>query len=123
LSTPHLPFDLTTRRIIGLTARYHRKALPTVSHTHFAALNAKDRDVVRNLAGILRIADALDSGHAGAVKTLRCEVEPTRIVGRCSLRQKASLEFRDIIHERTIRKGLLLEKVTGRRLMLEWAGD
>lgn len=123
LSTPDLPFDLVTRRIIGLTARYHRKALPLVSHPHFGDLSAKQREVVRNLAGILRVADALDSGHQGLVKTLSCEVLPNKIIGRCSLRRQASLELRRVIYDRTIRKSILLEKVTGRRLTIEWAGD
>jgi exopolyphosphatase/guanosine-5'-triphosphate,3'-diphosphate pyrophosphatase len=123
LNSPDLPFDLTTRRIIGLTARYHRKALPALGHRHFAALNHADREIVIHLAGILRVADALDTGHEGAVKIHRCEIEPRRIVGRCSLRKKAPLEFRNIIHERTISKGALLEKVTGRRLTLEWVDE
>jgi exopolyphosphatase/guanosine-5'-triphosphate,3'-diphosphate pyrophosphatase len=120
LNTPHLPFDLTTRRVVGLTARYHRKALPSVAHRHFAALNPAHRNVVRNLAGILRVADALDSGHRGAVKALRFEVDPSRIIGRCSLRHRAAAEFREMIHARTLQKSLLLENVTGRRLTLEW---
>jgi len=57
--------------VIAQTARYHRRAVPSVDrHPPFAALEDDDRHRVRALAGILRIAIGLDRGHAGAVQRI-----------------------------------------------------
>ena len=60
MDSPILRFDFPRRRIIGLIARYHRKSLPKEQHTYFRDLDAKDRNIVRKLSGILRVADGLD---------------------------------------------------------------
>ena len=49
--------------IVGLIARYHRKAPPSPLHHEFAQLSLSDRHRVRLLAGLLRIADSLDKEH------------------------------------------------------------
>lgn len=120
LAAPRLPFDLTTRRIIGLIARYHRKAMPSLQHRHFAALDSRHRRAVKQLAAILRLADALDSRHHGLVKTVRCEILAREIVSRCGLERRAYAEYRKLIKRKVNEKGVLLEKVFGRRLSLEW---
>ena len=58
--------------LIALVARYHRKSTPKTKHPEFAAMSRADRDVVRTLAGLLRIAVGLDRNHAGHVATVRC---------------------------------------------------
>ena len=61
---------LTDREIelIAQIARYHRKGLPKVEHTEFAALSEDDQHVVRSLAGVLRVAIGLDRTQDGRVK-------------------------------------------------------
>jgi exopolyphosphatase/guanosine-5'-triphosphate,3'-diphosphate pyrophosphatase len=49
--------------IVGTIARYHRKSPPSPLHHEFAQLSLADRNRVRLLAGMLRIADALDKEH------------------------------------------------------------
>jgi exopolyphosphatase/guanosine-5'-triphosphate,3'-diphosphate pyrophosphatase len=49
--------------MVGMIARYHRKAPPSPLHHEFAQLSLADRHRVRLLAGVLRIADALDKEH------------------------------------------------------------
>jgi exopolyphosphatase/pppGpp-phosphohydrolase len=120
LSTRELPFGTATRRIIGLIARYHRKAMPSRQHRHFAALKRWQRKVVRQLAAILRIADALDSRHHGLVKTVHCEILSREIVGRCELERRAYSDYRKLIKRKVNEKGVLLEKVFNRKLSLEW---
>ncbi len=61
------PQDL---QVVALTARYHRGALPSARHKRFAALPPKSQDCVRQMAAVLRLADALDSRHDGAVRAL-----------------------------------------------------
>ena len=58
--------------LIALVARYHRKSTPKTKHPEFAAMSRADREVVRTLAGLLRIAVGLDRNHAGRVATVRC---------------------------------------------------
>ncbi len=59
--------------IIAQVARYHRKSEPKPKHEEFARLSPKDQTVVRKLAGVLRVADALNRTHSNVVETLRCE--------------------------------------------------
>lgn len=64
------------RAIIANIARYHRKSLPTEKHAPFAALPGDARQIVRVLAGILRIADGLDRGHRQTTSGIRVRVTP-----------------------------------------------
>ena len=57
--------------IIAQVARYHRKSAPKAKHPEFARLKPADQQVVRALAGILRVAIALDRTHAGHVASVR----------------------------------------------------
>ncbi|MEI8206631.1 MAG: HD domain-containing protein [Kiritimatiellales bacterium] len=54
--------------LVALTARYHRSALPRPTHTAYTALPRMDRLRVSKLAAILRVADALDRGHAQRIR-------------------------------------------------------
>jgi exopolyphosphatase/guanosine-5'-triphosphate,3'-diphosphate pyrophosphatase len=56
------------RQLVGLLARYHRKAPPNREHEEFAALRRRERTIVERLTAILRLADALDRQHAGVVR-------------------------------------------------------
>ena len=115
LTTLILTFDTRERFIIGSIARYHRKALPDEKHDHFATLKPAERQVVRVLAGILRVADGLDRTHQNLVKNLSCEVLPKRLVLRCAVRRPAEEERQEALD-----KGTLLEQVYERKLVIEW---
>jgi len=56
--------------IIAQVARYHRKSAPRQRHAEFARLSEDDQATVRTLAGILRVAIALDRTRAGLVEKL-----------------------------------------------------
>src|SRR5437762_3526927 len=58
------------RHEIACIARYHRRALPSMSHEEFASLSNSARKRVSALASLLRIADALDYSHDGRVQRL-----------------------------------------------------
>jgi exopolyphosphatase/pppGpp-phosphohydrolase len=69
------------RVLCALIARYHTKALPDASrHRPFAALHPRRRELVEWLAGLLRVADALDCTHANAVRKLACKVDRKSIL-------------------------------------------
>ncbi len=59
--------------IISNVVRYHRKSPPNATHISFIALQREDRILVLKLAALLRVADALDRGHAQRIKDIRVE--------------------------------------------------
>jgi len=56
--------------LIAQVARYHRKSAPRPRHPEFARLSPTDQQVVRTLAGLLRVGVALDRTRAGLVDKL-----------------------------------------------------
>ena len=65
-------FSEGERAVIANIARYHKGSLPKDHHPHFAALSSADRATVSQLAGILRLADAMDRRHDNRVQELLC---------------------------------------------------
>ena len=65
--------------LIALIARYHRKGRPADKHKEYAALSDSDKQLVRKLAGILRVAIGLDRSHAASVSSLRVFLEDGRV--------------------------------------------
>jgi exopolyphosphatase/guanosine-5'-triphosphate,3'-diphosphate pyrophosphatase len=88
--------------LAALVARYHRRAKPKKRHEIYGELPDEDRQRVRKLAAILRIADALDGGHRQNVIQVRARLENETLVltvvrrgdpppEKRSLRKKAKL--------------------------------
>ena len=75
LAAPEL-FSPREVELIALIARYHRRAEPRRAHPGFGTLSHEDRDLVRRLAGILRIADGLDRTHTRAVGAVSLSLSP-----------------------------------------------
>jgi exopolyphosphatase/guanosine-5'-triphosphate,3'-diphosphate pyrophosphatase len=67
-------FTERERELLALIARYHRRSHPSQKHPQFAELNGKDKDMVRKLAGMLRIGIGLDRSHRGKVTGLEVAV-------------------------------------------------
>ncbi|MGH9000433.1 MAG: Ppx/GppA phosphatase family protein, partial [Acidimicrobiia bacterium] len=57
--------------LIALIARYHRKSAPKDRHPEFARLGSRDQQIVRVLAGLLRVAAGLERTRSGAVTGVR----------------------------------------------------
>lgn len=75
----HAPLaGLTAREvaIVAAIARYHRGSLPKTSHEAWTRIAEQDRDLVRLLAGIVRIADGLDRSQTGRVTSVSLESGP-----------------------------------------------
>jgi exopolyphosphatase / guanosine-5'-triphosphate,3'-diphosphate pyrophosphatase len=79
-------FTASETAIIANVARYHRSSLPKLKHQYYAALPEEDREIVRKLAAILRITDALDRDHQGRVRGLSCTIgkDTVRLAVICS---------------------------------------
>jgi len=69
--------DLT---LVAHLARYHRRAPPRPTHVEFMALTREQRLEVCLLAGILRVADALDVSHTQRIKNISCHREEGHLV-------------------------------------------
>jgi exopolyphosphatase/guanosine-5'-triphosphate,3'-diphosphate pyrophosphatase len=94
LDSALLPFSARERLLVASVARYHRRGLPSNKHEHFAALDAADKQRVRTLAGILRVADGLDRTHGSLIQDLTCDVAPEQIVIRCTTTGDTVEEYR-----------------------------
>ena len=79
-------------RIISNIVRYHRKAPPNSSHSNYASLRREQRMQVSKLASILRVADALDRGHAQRVTGARAEVNRGDVILTCEVAGDISIE-------------------------------
>ncbi len=66
--------------IVGLVARYHRRAFPQPTHAIFCDLPRADRIRVSKLAAILRVADALDRSHTQRVAAIKARLERDHLV-------------------------------------------
>lgn len=60
-------FEPNEIELMALVARYHRRGTPKRAHEGFAELSATDRQTVRVLAAILRVAETLDRSRHGVV--------------------------------------------------------
>ncbi len=108
-----LSFGLTEaeRPLVALLARYHRRAWPSMRHRRFAALCREDRKALRAAAAVLRIADALDYRHKGAVEEVRVSLRRHAARLICFGSEPCGRECR-----RALKKGDLFEDLYGGRL-------
>ena len=65
--------------MMALLARYHRGAVPDLSHEHFGRLSPGRRRRARQLAALLRIAENLDRSHFQNVVALRTSLTDTAL--------------------------------------------
>jgi len=79
--------------VIANLARYHRKAMPKMSHGSYAKLSPHGRKVVRVGAALLRVADGLDRSHSAVITGLTCRVDKKRVEVTLKPRGDAELEL------------------------------
>ena len=75
-------FSQQEKEIISCIARYHRGSLPDkAKHDVYCNLDKNERKTVKRLAGILKIADSLDSDRMMLIKDININYdEPNNIV-------------------------------------------
>jgi exopolyphosphatase/guanosine-5'-triphosphate,3'-diphosphate pyrophosphatase len=99
--------------IIALIARYHRRALPALSHPEYAALDRDSRITVLKNAAILRVADALDRNHLQQATNPAIALSKNELVITIDGAEDLTLE-RLALKE----KGPLFEDVYGLKIIL-----
>lgn len=66
--------------LVGLVARYHRRAMPKATHPGFNSLDRDRRVAVLKMAAIVRIAIALDATRNQRVHELKCSRNKQRLI-------------------------------------------
>jgi len=75
-----LGFSPVEIEMIALVARGHRKQAPRLSDSEMQILAPANRRLVRGLAALLRVADALDRTHFGVIKRVKISRQGGRLV-------------------------------------------
>lgn len=101
------------REFVALVARYHRKSAPSSQHNRFKNLETDRRDVLRWLAGILRIADAMDRSHRQKLVLDKLELRP----GVCLIHARG--EGEEEANLGLQRKSDLFQQISGRQPFLK----
>jgi exopolyphosphatase/guanosine-5'-triphosphate,3'-diphosphate pyrophosphatase len=102
--------------MLANVARYHRRGHPRRKHAAFAALAKAARRTVSLLAGILRIADALDRSHRQVVRSLTAAARGGALRVRYQADGNCDLERWGVV-----RRTELLAEVLGRPVRVEQA--
>ncbi|MBC8145228.1 MAG: Ppx/GppA family phosphatase [bacterium] len=110
-----LGFNNEEIAIIANVARYHRKSHPKKAHPEFTALSRADQQIIRYLAGILRVADGLDRTHKENVEFVEVQTEDGVIEIVPSCRDGCNPTFE--IWSANRKKGLM-EEVFGREVTI-----
>jgi exopolyphosphatase / guanosine-5'-triphosphate,3'-diphosphate pyrophosphatase len=66
--------------LVGLVARYHRRAMPKSTHLGFNTLDRDRRVAVLKLAAILRLAIALNASRSQRIHELQCARHKQRLI-------------------------------------------
>ena len=101
--------------IIAQVARYHRKSAPKAKHPEFASLSPEDRDRVRWMAGILRVAIGLDRSNRQVVHSV--EVDAGSRVSICAFVSEGDDASLELFAGRA--RSDLLSSVAGLDVMIE----
>jgi exopolyphosphatase/guanosine-5'-triphosphate,3'-diphosphate pyrophosphatase len=99
-------FDPAELDLIANIARYHRRAHPSPKHLPFSQLSPLQQDVVRKLAALVRIADALDFGRQGKVVKLQASNPRKKLL---SIRVEGNGDLRDELSCASDKAGLMNE--------------
>jgi exopolyphosphatase/guanosine-5'-triphosphate,3'-diphosphate pyrophosphatase len=97
--------------LLAALVRHHRRGDPKASEPRMAALDPEDRERVRKIVALLRVADGLDRGRQGVVERIDVEVGPQLVMIRLRTRGDAELECWGARRKRD-----LFEKVFDREL-------
>jgi exopolyphosphatase/guanosine-5'-triphosphate,3'-diphosphate pyrophosphatase len=99
--------------VVANVARYHRKALPSERHPDYQSLSEGERELVRRLSALLRLADGLDADHFQVVQ----EVD-VRLDGRLARFELRARDEPDLAMWAAERNGDLFEQEFNRRVEL-----
>jgi exopolyphosphatase/guanosine-5'-triphosphate,3'-diphosphate pyrophosphatase len=84
------------RAVVAALVRYHnRKSEPAGHHVSYSSLTSNDKRIARRLAGILRVAEALDHSHRQRVTNLHASFQRGAVGIQVDARGDAAEDLRD----------------------------
>jgi len=107
-------FTTDEAEIIANIARYHRKSHPKSKHENFQRLSEEKQQIVKKLAGILRIAEGIDRRQIQAVQDVQVVLENSNVLIRLIPVENNS--YPDVELWGAERRKLLFEEVTGTKV-------
>jgi exopolyphosphatase/guanosine-5'-triphosphate,3'-diphosphate pyrophosphatase len=113
-----LPLSLQERGTIGLLVSSHQGRDSWETRPYFGILPRDEQEIIRRLAGLLTVAEALDESHRGRVSSVACEVTPDGVT--CTV-QASSDCSREIAMARE--RAISFERAFGRTLHVGQAGE
>lgn len=99
--------------IMANVSRYHRRSTPKARHTHYSKLPKEDKQRIKKLSAIIRIADGLDRSHYQNVQGMIVEKNRSEVTIKLKTESEPQLEIWG-----AMRKNALFEEVTGRTLKI-----
>lgn len=111
-------FTEDERTIIACVARYHRRLLPNIEHAGFGTMSREDQRRVRRLAGVVRLAVALDASHLGLVDHIVARVVDGTVTLMIYARSDAEME-----RDRLVENGAAFRQLTHLRFDFEIVVD
>lgn len=97
--------------MIANVARYHRKSQPKKTHENFMKLDVCQKDKVKILSAILRLADALDRSHDQRVKEILIDIQDDAIKMRLIGRGDLTLEINGLEKKKDFFESLVSMRV------------
>jgi exopolyphosphatase/guanosine-5'-triphosphate,3'-diphosphate pyrophosphatase len=79
-ASPIIGLTQMQKMIVANVARYHNKSFPKLRHENYFSLSEDDRERVKKLSAILRLADAIDFEHSGRVVKMSASVNKDCLV-------------------------------------------
>lgn len=107
-------FNENEIEVMAHVARYHRRSTPKPRHNQYDQLSEIDKEKIRKLSAILRIADGLDRSHYQNVRSIELSQTKEVIKMRIVTEADPQLEIWG-----AMRKNSLFEEVTGKKLIIE----
>ncbi|MCG2587718.1 Ppx/GppA phosphatase family protein [Rhodohalobacter sulfatireducens] len=102
--------------IMANVSRYHRRSTPKSRHKHYDKLPKAEKQRVKKLSAIMRIADGLDRSHYQNVQGMTIEKTADQVIINIKTESDPQLEIWG-----AMRKNALFEEVTGRTLKIQKA--
>jgi exopolyphosphatase/guanosine-5'-triphosphate,3'-diphosphate pyrophosphatase len=85
-------FTNRERELIANLCRYHRKSMPSPTHTNWQGLTAEDKRILLMLIPLLRLAENLDVSHEQRVESLSCRIRDSEVLLQLGSGEDISLE-------------------------------
>jgi exopolyphosphatase/guanosine-5'-triphosphate,3'-diphosphate pyrophosphatase len=101
------------RELVARVARFHRGSAPEPGHPMMEDLSLPERQLVRKLSTILRIADSFDRSHHQPVNRIDARVKNGAVHVRLASRTAIDLELWD-----AEREAPLFRRILGKRLVV-----